>query len=365
MVYLSSAPGILASLADAFRRPAATGLTLAAFLAAAMWLAAESERCGLADRLADLLGRAGGGRPGQLYAAVCGATALLTALVSLDGAVVVMLPALRALERRGVALRPLLAGTIAVANAFSMTLPQGNPANLVVMSGLGLSPGAYLRAMVVPGLLATALAATAVALGNRSSSTPAPAAEPRGPLTPSERRALAGLAVAAAGELAAPFVGIAPWWPLCAAALVARLAAGRRAAPVRVPWRICVTVTLTAGALAAAAAAIGVTRLRLPAGPLAVIAVALAVGALAAVVNNLPAGAALGGLVAGPAGYAAVVGLSAGSLATRHGSVATLLALDGAGPAGQDARRGYVRRWLPVAAAATVAAAAAVALTAG
>lgn len=365
MVYLSSAPRILASLANAFRRPAATGLTLAAFLAAAMWLAAESERCGLADRLADVLGRAGGGRPGRLYAAVCGATALLTALVSLDGAVVVMLPALRALERRGVALRPLLAGTVAVANAFSMTLPQGNPANLVVMSGLGLSPGAYLRAMVAPGLLATGLAATAVAMGNRSASTPAPVAHSRGPLTAGERRALAGLTAAAAGELVAPFVGIGPWWPVCAAALVTRLAAGRRAAPVRVPGRICMTVTVTAGALAAAATAIGVTRLRLPPGPLAVIAVALAVGALAAAVNNLPASAVLGGLLAGPAGYAAIVGLSAGSLATRHGSVATVLALEGAGAAGEAARHGYVRRWLPVAAAATVAAAAAVALTAG
>jgi Na+/H+ antiporter NhaD/arsenite permease-like protein len=345
--------------------PAATGLTLAAFLAAAMWLAAEGERSGLAARLAGVLERAGGGSPGRLYLAVCAATAMLTGLVSLDGAVVVMLPALRSLERRGHGLAPLLAGTIGVANGFSMAFPQGNPVNVVVMSGLGISPLAYTRAMLVPGLVAGGLAAAWCAARIPAGGMQPAAAGPRRPLSRDERCALAGLSAAAAGELAAPWLGIAPWWPLCAAALATRLAAGGAAAPIRVPWRICLAVTLTAGALTEAARIAGISRVHAASGPEAAVAVALGVGALAAAVNNLPAGAALGGLLAGPAGYAAVVGLSAGSLATRHGSVATVLALDGAGTAGDDARRGYARRWLPVAAAATSAAAACLALTAG
>ena len=50
------------------------------------------------------------------------------------------------------------------------------------------------------------------------------------------------------------------------------------------------------------------------------------------------------------------MGLSIGSLATPHGSVATLMAFDRAGSARDRARAGYVRVWLPVGLAATAAA---------
>ena len=59
------------------------------------------------------------------------------------------------------------------------------------------------------------------------------------------------------------------------------------------------------------------------------VALALAVAALAAVANNLPASAvAAVALVPGPGAYAALVGLSVGALVTPHGSVATLIAGD-------------------------------------
>lgn len=132
-----------------------------------------------------------------------------------------------------------------------------------------------LRPRADPG----AYAATAVTVG---SPLGLHAGSSRGIATPADRRRTADTGRPGRGRRGRAGVavrGIGPWWPLCAAALATRLAAGHRAAPVREPWRISAAVTVTAGALAAGAAAIGVTRLRMPAGPLAVIAVA--VGALA------------------------------------------------------------------------------------
>src|SRR5579864_5878083 len=161
MVYATSEFGVIV-----------TGASLACFLTAAMWMAAEADRSGLSARIAGGLERAGDRSGARMYLAVCGATAGLTALLSLDGAVVVMLPSLRALERRGAAMRPLLFGTVAVANAFSMAFPQGNPANLLVISGMGLGPAGYVRAMFPPGLAATAIAAAAATVRSRATAPP-------------------------------------------------------------------------------------------------------------------------------------------------------------------------------------------------
>src|SRR5919198_272025 len=113
-----------------------------AFLWAVMTLAVLAERSGLADGLAAGLIAAGRGSTLRLFCLVCAACAMLTAALSLDGAVVVMAPVLLALRRRGVPQRPLLLGTVAVANAFSAALPAGNPTNLVVMDRLALAPAA-------------------------------------------------------------------------------------------------------------------------------------------------------------------------------------------------------------------------------
>ena len=89
-----------------------------------------------------------------MYVLVCLASALATAVVSLDGAVVLMVPLLLALSRRHQApLAPLLLGTVAVANAASIAVPQGNPTNLVVIQRLGIAPIDFLEHMLVPGLV--------------------------------------------------------------------------------------------------------------------------------------------------------------------------------------------------------------------
>src|SRR5262245_44704922 len=129
--------------------PAAPALAvivpLLAFLAAALTLAARVERSGLTGRAAGVLAARANGSALRLYVYVCVVCALLTSAVSLDGAVVLLVPLVRALARDHCArFAPLFLGAVAVANAVSIAVPQGNPTNLVVMSRLELSPGGYL-----------------------------------------------------------------------------------------------------------------------------------------------------------------------------------------------------------------------------
>src|SRR5689334_9996979 len=136
------------SLAVAECGPGAIGPALrsvgpaVAFLWAVMRLALLAERSGLAERLAAALLAAGRGSAMRLFWWLCAACALLTAALSLDGAVV-------------------------VANAFSAALPAGNPTNLVVMNRLGLEPGAFVARMGAPALLATLVCIAAVVLLER------------------------------------------------------------------------------------------------------------------------------------------------------------------------------------------------------
>src|SRR5579862_2095656 len=101
---------------------------LLAFLAAALTLAALVEQSGLVRRAASLLAGHGDGRTAVVYVMTCLLCVALTCAVSLDGAVVLMVPLALALgEDFGVPVRPLLLGIIVVANASSIALPQGNP----------------------------------------------------------------------------------------------------------------------------------------------------------------------------------------------------------------------------------------------
>ena len=268
------------------------------FLTAALGLAALAERAGLSERGARMLARAGRGRSARLYGLVCLASAVFTCLVSLDGAVVLMVPLVRALERRcRLSAPPFFVGAVAVANAISLAVPEGNPTNLVVMSRLGLSPAAYLGHLLVPGLCAAALCALV-------------------PL-----RLLVGGRYRFAPRLDEP-----------------------RRAPFLVPWRIGAQMAGLLASLDRLAPALSLHG----GGFVALLAVAGGTGAAAAAANNLPVSASVAALATpGPGAYAALIGLSVGALATAHGSVATLIARDLAGD-----RRPWARTWaLPTAAA--------------
>jgi Na+/H+ antiporter NhaD/arsenite permease-like protein len=300
-----------------------------------------------------------------LYVLVCLACALLTATLSLDGAVVVMVPVILALVALGGPGRALLLATIGVANAFSIAVVQGNPTNLVVMTGLHLDPGTFDATMIAPGTAAALICAVVVAgrersrLRGRVRTGAAPA------LAPGATAAAAALVVAGIGEAAAPAIGLAPWWPACAvagAAAAVLLVRGVATPLPPVPWRIGLLVTALATMLGVAVRVAGLGTVRLPAGSVwAMLAVTVAAAAVAATVNNLPAAVAAGALLhSGPAAFAVLAGLSVGALAGSRGSVATVLVRERAGrPFSAAIGDGYLRLWP---ATALVAAAAATAL---
>jgi Na+/H+ antiporter NhaD/arsenite permease-like protein len=326
---------------------------LTAFLGAALTLAASVERSGIADRAAAALAARAGGSSLVLYALVCATCAALTAAVSLDGAVVLMVPLLLVLSRRfGAPFAPLFLGAVIVANAGSIAVPQGNPTNLVVIDRLQLSPATFTLHMLVPGLAAAAIGAAGVAFAERRAlrAPLALASHDRSPLTAAERRAALSLAGAALAAWVAPLLGIAPWWPFTAAVAVAMLAQRERPRLI-VPWRIAGQVA----GLVVTVGALGITpptlsHLELP----GLLLVAAAVAAAAALANNLPVSVSAASLlVGGPPAYAATIGLAVGSAATPHGSVATLIASDIAGDAAPPLQ---ARRLATLAAAGVVAA---------
>jgi arsenical pump membrane protein len=335
---------------------------LVCFLTAVIWLARVADATGLAGAIAGLLARAAGARTARVYALVCLACALLTAALSLDGAVVVMVPVVLALADRGAPARPLLLATIGVANAFSIAVVQGNPTNLVVMTGLDLRPAAFDATMLAPGTAAALICAGAVAARERRRLHGNVSAAPIPRLGRGAAGAAAALVLAGVGESLAPVAGVAPWWPACGVAIAA--ASGLTVAGVplprpSVPWRIGLLVTALATPLGAAADASGISAIRLPAGSVwALLGVTAAAAAFAAVVNNLPAAVAAGALLhTGPAAFAVLSGVSVGALAGARGSVATLLVRDLAGPEHAPAiRDGYLRLWPATAAVAASAA---------
>ncbi len=356
----NSSAAVVATIAAvelAFGAPDSGAITVVgpviAFLAAAMTLAGIANHSGIGDRAALALARTARGHSAALYGLVCGLCAVLTAVVSLDGAVVLMVPLVLALHRRhGAPLTPLLLGVVGVANAASIAVPQGNPTNLVVIGRLHMSLLGFTGQMLVPGIAGTLICAIAIALferrrlcvryqppnrlGNRS---------PASNAWPCWRSAGAALAA-----WAAPFDGIPPWWPFVAAVSISLLAT-RCWSALLVPWRVAVQIA----ALVIIAGAVGVRAPELHAGSWpTLLAVAVATGGAAALINNLPASVWVSSLLtSGPVAYAAVVGLAVGALAAPQGSIATLIAADLAGP---QAPRFSVRRLMPVALAALLAA---------
>jgi arsenical pump membrane protein len=324
---------------------------LVAFLAAALTLARLVERSGLADRAACALAASARGGSLALYALVCLLCGALTAAVSLDGAVVLMVPLLLVLgDRFHAPVRPLFLGVLAVANVASIAVPQGNPTNLVLIDRLDLSPLTFVAHMLAPGLVAATLCAAAVALSERRalSASYSMATRRQTPMSGAERHAAFSLVGAALAAWLAPLAGIAPWWPFTGTVALALALAGGRPRVI-FPWRIATQI----GAMLIVVSSLGLKPPAVPLGLVGLLAVAGGIALAAAFVNNLPASAWASALLAGSSGYAASIGLAIGSLATPQGSVATLIATDLAGDAAQPFP---IRRFAVIAATALIAA---------
>ncbi len=110
------------------------------------------------------------GPPIALFAACCLTVAVTTALLNLDTAAVFLTPVLIvAGRRRGLAIAPFLYAALFMCNASSLYLPGSNLTNLLVLSGRGLSGGAFLAMMLPAALSATAITAVGLAIIHRSS----------------------------------------------------------------------------------------------------------------------------------------------------------------------------------------------------
>jgi len=262
-------------------------------------------------------------------------------------AIKVMAPALAALARRhGAPLRPLLLGSVGVANCFSAALPAGNPTNLVVMERLGLEPAAFVARMGVPSLLATLVCVLAVVLVERRALWLGyePRERPALRLDRGQRFPALLLAAAALADWLSPLLGFSPWLPVAAIALVAGRGLRLGVLPLRVGAQV--------GGLLLVLEAL--PHVSLPAGSLlALLAIAGLTALLSGLANNLPAAAAVAAAMGpGAAPYAALLGLSAGALVTPHGSVATIASLELAGAARPPR---WLRTWVPAAALALAA----------
>lgn len=108
------------------------------------------------------------GPPVALFIACCLAVSVTTALLNLDTSAVFLTPVLIvAGRRRGLDVAPFLYAALLMCNASSLYLPGSNLTNLLVLSGHGLSGGAFLARMLPAALSATAVTAVGLLLIHR------------------------------------------------------------------------------------------------------------------------------------------------------------------------------------------------------
>jgi arsenical pump membrane protein len=157
-------PHAAATAAAATARPFAT-------LAAIILASALAGRIGAFQVLARALIPARGARVISA-AAILIFTALLSALVNLDVAVVVAMPvALQAAHRQGLSTDRLAVAVAITANAASFLLPTSNITNLLLLSRMPASTPAYLSHSWIPWILVTAITLTPLALWARTDAT--------------------------------------------------------------------------------------------------------------------------------------------------------------------------------------------------
>jgi Na+/H+ antiporter NhaD/arsenite permease-like protein len=258
---------------------------LVVVLGAGLLLARAAMARGFVDATCRTLLSFSAGSSRRLYLLACALAAILTAAITLDGAIVLMVPIVLRFRPS----RPLLLGVVATVNAFSLALPEGNPTNLVVFAHLHLPLADTVERTLPASVLATAVCLAVVAVV--------------------ERRSLAAPVCLVQASPSGTAVGLG----------VVAKAAAQVSALLLVLLPIAPDGRVSEG------------------GTALLLAVGLGTAIVAAIVNNLPASAMVATSVTGTAAFSALAGLSIGALATSQGSVATILA-------GED---GYTRWFAP------------------
>ncbi|MFE0627360.1 SLC13 family permease [Streptomyces sp. NPDC058864] len=309
------------------------------FLAAVLVLAKLCDEEGLFRAGGAWMARVAAGRPRRLLGAVFVLASVVTAVLSLDATVVLLTPVVFATAARlGVRPKPHVYACTHLSNTASLLLPVSNLTNLLAFAASGLSFTRFAGLMVLPWLVAVAVEYVVFRRwfrGDLAAAVPVPdgAATPPLPVF-----ALVTVVCTLAGFVLTPALGIDPAWAAAAGALVLAVrAVARRRMTVRavavaagVPF---LAFVLALGVVVRAVVDNGLADALgriVPGGTglAALLGVAALAAVLANLINNLPAVLVLLPLTA-PAGPGAVLavllGVNIGPNLTYAGSLATLL----------------------------------------
>ena len=314
-------------------------LPVVGFLAAVLVLARLCADDGLFTAAGDLVARACQGSPVRLLAGVFVVASLVTAVLSLDATVVLLIPVVFATAARvGARPRPHSYATVHLANSASLLLPVSNLSNLLAFSAAGLSFTRFALLMAPAWLIVIGIEYLVHRRYFR-----ADLAQPTEPPHPGEPVrlpvfTLVVLALTLVGFAVTSFAGINPAWAALAGALtlaVRELRRGRSSVPelFHAAGPLFCLFVLALGIVVKAVVDNGLdsaAQRLLPHGTglPALLAIAGLSAVLANVINNLPAILALLPIVSasGPgAVLAALIGVNIGPNLTYVGSLATLL----------------------------------------
>lgn len=309
-----------------------------AFLGAVLVLAKLCDDEGLFEAAGAAIARGRVGS-GTLLRRVFAIASGITAVLSLDAAVVLLTPVvLAAVRRQRTRVRPYAYATAHLANGASLLLPVSNLTNLLAFHTADISFTRFTLVMALPwlGAVTTLYVIFRWFFAKDLRVQPNPeqlGAPPRPPVF-----VLVVVALTLAGFAVAQSVGVAPAWvALCGAAVLAARSLRRRHTSVSEIVRSAnvsfLVFVLALGVVVQAVMLGGMDRAMsavLPSGSglPALLAIAAIAAVLANVVNNLPATLVLLPLVA-PAGPVAVlavlIGVNIGPNLTYVGSLSNLL----------------------------------------
>jgi arsenical pump membrane protein len=309
-----------------------------AFLGAVLVLAKLCDDEGLFEAAGAAIARGRVGSGGLLLR-VFVVSSLITAVLSLDAAVVLLTPVvLAAVRRLRTPVRPYAYATAHLANGASLLLPVSNLTNLLAFHLAKLSFTKFTLLMGLPWLVAVATLYLVFRRFFAADLRTQPDPEQRGPAPRPPVFVLVVVGLTLAGFAVGESVGVAPAWvAVVGAAVLAVRSLSRRhtsvtdiARSVHVSFLVFV---LALGVVVQAVMLNGMDRAMsavLPSGSglPALLAIAAIAAVLANVVNNLPATLVLLPLVA-PAGPVAIlavlIGVNIGPNLTYVGSLSNLL----------------------------------------